>query len=103
MARKTKRRSRGKKKTTVSLAMALPMLGVGSQFVSHWQNRSFDHATKWATAALTGYDPYAQKWQAKNMKGGTYPIAVGAMVHKVANKLGINRALSQAGVPWLRM
>lgn len=34
---------------------------------------------------------------------GISPIIVGMLVHKVANGLGINRMLSRAGVPFIRV
>lgn len=53
---------------------------------------------------LTGWNYETASWDFGAMKWGTIPIIVGLLVHKlVGNKLGVNRALGQAGVPWIRL
>lgn len=52
---------------------------------------------------FTGFDPYQKKWSLFEMKYGLGPLLLGVMVHKVAGKLGINRALGKAGIPFLRI
>lgn len=61
-----------------------------------------------AMGALTGYraDAVKKGWKpfhAQRMTEGALPILVGVLVHKLAGKLGVNRALSQAGVPIIRI
>lgn len=53
------------------------------------------------TQALTGYDTDAKKFWLPNLNKGMTWILLGALVHMVANRLGINRALSS--VPLLRI
>lgn len=55
------------------------------------------------TQAITGYDTDTQKWWMPNMMKGTFPILMGIAVHKVAARLGINRALGSAGIPFIRI
>lgn len=52
----------------------------------------------------TGYDPYSKNWSMNGLKIGLLPIAAGVLVHKyIGGSLGVNRALSKAGVPFLRL
>jgi hypothetical protein len=56
------------------------------------------------TKRLTGYDPDTAKWDANNMKCGTFAIILGAAVHwLVGGKLGVNRMIARAGVPIFRI
>jgi hypothetical protein len=43
------------------------------------------------------------KWMPEYLMQGVGPIVVGVFVHKLASKLGINRGLARAGVPFLRV
>ena len=52
---------------------------------------------------LTGYDNSVHKWMWKEFAMGWAPILGGIFAHKVANRLGINRALKSAGVPLIRI
>jgi len=53
------------------------------------------------TAALTGFDTYDKKFHFGHMKNGALPILAGFMIHKFAGKLGINRAIASAGIPFV--
>lgn len=55
------------------------------------------------TQALTGYDTRAQRFWFPNLMKGAIPIILGIIGHKVANKLGVNSALSRAGIPFIRV
>lgn len=56
-----------------------------------------------ATQALTGYDTDVKRWWAPNLNKGLTPIMLGLIVHKIAGRLGINRALGSMGVPLVRI
>lgn len=104
MAKKkaTRRRRNG---FTIPVAMAFPILTVGTDYVEDIQSMGFKEATRWLTGKLTGY--YAQPnwpdWRAKHMKHAALPIAVGFGIHWLAGKFGINRALARTGIPILRV
>lgn len=54
--------------------------------------------------SLTGFSPngaYGKTWEFKRMMWGAMPILAGLMVHKLAGRLGINRALSS--IPVIRL
>jgi hypothetical protein len=55
------------------------------------------------TWRLTGYNMLSKKFDASGFATGLGPILLGLLVHKLAGKVGINRALSSAGVPFLRV
>jgi hypothetical protein len=56
-----------------------------------------------ATQALTGYDTRAGGFWWPNLKKGTIPIVLGILAHKIiGGKLGVNRALAAARVPFIR-
>lgn len=56
-----------------------------------------------AAQALTGYDTDTQRFWYPNMWKGTFPIIIGIIVHSIASKLGVNRALGKAGIPFIRI
>jgi len=68
---------------------------------------SGDTAMDYAMRALTGFDPnhlgYGGTWNPRNMLSGTIPIVAGIAVHKLASRLGINRALGQMRIPLIRI
>ena len=55
------------------------------------------------TQAITGYDTDTRKFWMGNLNKGLIPIAIGVIVHKIAGKLGINRAIAGAGIPFIRV
>jgi hypothetical protein len=52
---------------------------------------------------LTGFDSRDRKFHLDGLMSGMVPILAGMFAHKIAGKIGINRALSSAGVPWIRV
>jgi len=52
-----------------------------------------------AASTLTGYNLANGKFYAGNLKFGALPIVIGLIIHKLANKFGINRQLSRTGLP----
>lgn len=57
----------------------------------------------YVTQAMTGYDTDTGKFWYPNMWKGMFPILLGLGVHMIASKMGINRALSRSGIPFLRV
>jgi hypothetical protein len=52
---------------------------------------------------LLGYNTWDKTWKGDRAVKGWAPILAGFLVHKLAGKLGINRAIAQAGIPILRI
>jgi hypothetical protein len=55
------------------------------------------------TVRMTGYSITENKFNGSELIKGWAPVALGFMTHKLAARMGINRALSNAGVPILRV
>ena len=52
----------------------------------------------------TGIDYWEANWDWTRMKWGLLPVIGGVLIHKfVGGKLGVNRMLAQAGVPFIRI
>jgi hypothetical protein len=52
---------------------------------------------------VTGYEADKNIWSASSFKNYGMPIILGVVAHKVANRLGINRMLKKAGVPFVSL
>ena len=96
--RATSRRRR--KQFTVPLAviggLAPPVLGV-------WSRRNdLNEMSGFLRAGFTGVGNDGN-FNFLNFKYGLIPVATGFLVHAVASKIGLNRALSRAGIPFLRV
>jgi hypothetical protein len=62
------------------------------------------NALRTISAGITGFNMVDSKWEPHNMVTGLFPIALGFGVHKyIGGKLGLNRMLSKAGVPLIRI
>ncbi|GAI70094.1 unnamed protein product [marine sediment metagenome] len=56
------------------------------------------------SASLTGYSFQTGIWSPRYaFQWGIGPILLGTFVSKLASKLGVNRALGRAGVPFVRI
>lgn len=98
-------RSRRKAGFTLPLA-AIAGFGplAGQIYFGYKTGRGLEGMIHYGVAALTGYDTDGGPWQPMYaVKNGLGPIILGVMVHKLASKLGVNRTLAGAGVPWIRI
>lgn len=101
MATKSRSRSRNGKKLTLPLAIVggfMPLTINTIRTPGGWDRKLW-----MATQAITGYDTDAGKFWFPNLYKGAVPIGVGFLIHAIANKLGINRALSRSGIPLIRV
>lgn len=58
----------------------------------------------WALSSnLTGYSLKDHKFYMNDLIRGWTPIILGFVLHRVADKMGINRALANSGIPLLRV
>jgi hypothetical protein len=56
--------------------------------------------------SLTGFSPstaYGRVWEFKRLMWGLMPILGGLVAHKIAGRLGVNKAISSAGIPFIRV
>lgn len=100
--KKTRRRKSG---FTVPIAVAAPIAMIGARAIKEASEHGVSDGMNVLTKGLIGYqsDPNYPAWKLGRMKEGMLPILIGAVVHKVAGKVGINRALAQAGIPFVRV
>jgi len=97
---KRKRKSY-RKKTTIPMAVLAPVAGLGisaGKAMVNEPDKAVDHAM-WFFA---GYGKDGRV-HTDRLMASYGPIAVGAVVHYLANRLGVNRMLSTAKVPLIRI
>lgn len=102
MAKKKKKKSY-RRKMTLPLTIALPLLSAGTRFADDWQRSGARVAVQKAQSYYTGYDPVTNKWSWTLLKVGAMSLIYGAIVHKVANATGINRLIASTGIPYVRL
>lgn len=95
---------RRSKSMTIPLAplagLAVGMLPVAQSLMAG----KADSAMSSLVYAYTGWRTWDNTWSWRGLERGLLPLAVGAIVHKViGGKLGVNRALASAGVPFIRL
>ena len=110
MARKTitRWRSRPKKRHsrpgfTFSTAVVAGFAPMVVDVIHGYQTGGFSSASNDLLANLTGYDARSKSWSFGTLMRGLGPVVLGVLVHKGANKLGVNRAIARAGIPFFRI
>lgn len=104
MARRKGGRGRGRRNggMTIPLAMVAGFLPGAWRL---WEKRqSLNHLGNEAGRIYLGYDSWTGQWGFGSMKFGTLPIILGAVAHNlIGGRLGVNKMLSRAGIPFLRL
>lgn len=100
---KARARGRSKAAFTLPIAVLLGMAPLASQGMGGYQAGGFKGAAKQMTLALTGFNTDDSKFYPEWLKAGLYPMLVGFGVHWIAGRIGINRALSSARIPLIRI
>ncbi len=97
------RMPRGKRKPTISLAimggMSVPVI----QAVNVYKYAGVVNALSNFTQNMTGFVPTTGEFHVEYIKKGLLPVMGGALIHKVASMVGLNRMIAQAGVPFIRI
>lgn len=96
-------RSRRKAGFTIPVAVVAGFMPLVNQALIGYREGGIQRVSDRVVASMTGYDPATQQWHASHMVHGPLPIVLGILGHKLASRLGVNRALSQAGVPFIRI
>jgi len=103
MANKGKKTHR-RRQATIPVAVVAGFGPLVASGIRGWRNETFRGASKEMLFALTGVDiDNEPHFNPGFMVNGTIPILGGILVHKVASKLGVNRALGRMGLPYLRI
>lgn len=102
MAKKTKVR-RKRKGFTLPLAV---VAGMAPTVIKVWEHRDAGASgmAREAGRIMTGMDFWDGQFNWEWMRHGTLPMLGGMLVHNILGKrLGLNRALSAAGIPFIRI
>jgi len=99
-ARSARGRSHRKAKTSLSLAMlagfAPTLMFAYEGFKIGGDEGGVEEAAHRLTMRLTGYEWKGGVFSVGELVKGWAPLLIGAMAHKMANKVGINRSLRKA-------
>jgi len=85
------------------LAVLAGFAPLGIAALDGYKYNGMSGVAKRVTMGLTGYNIEDRSWYMTEMAKVAGPILAGIVVHKMAGRLGINRALSSAGVPFIRL
>lgn len=97
---RSRRRSAG---MTLPLAAIMGFAPIAAAAMKDFKAGGAYGAAAGLSLRTTGWDIVDQKWRPEYLLQGLGPILIGGLVHKFANKMGVNRALANAGVPLLRL
>ena len=99
-----KKRVHRRRQTTIPLAVVAGFVPLAKDVWSGYKASGLSGAQHYLVGGITGYDSNTGKlnlpWALSHFWG---PVAIGVVAHKLAGRLGVNRALSRAGVPFLRV
>jgi hypothetical protein len=93
-----------RKAMTVSLAVAGGFIPLGIELYNGYREGGLAVAGNRLSMATTGIDTKGGAWRGDYALRKLYgPLLVGALAHKMANALGINRMLARWKVPFIRV
>jgi hypothetical protein len=91
------------KKPTISLAIAAGFAVPVTRAVNTYKYAGLTNAVSHFTSMMVGFEPTTGLFNANNLKSGLLPVMTGAVIHKVASMMGINRMIAQSGIPFIRI
>jgi len=94
-------RSRSKAKARIPLAVLAGFVPLAVFGYEGFKVGGLENATRRVAQRLTGYDSTAHVFIWKELMAGWGPILTGLIVHKAAQKFGLNRAIARAGIPFV--
>lgn len=102
-----KRRKNG---FTIPVAAAAPIVMVGARAVQvGFEQNSVTDVFNHLTKVFTGFHLVSDAegthvfFRAEYLKQGLLPLGLGLLSHKLATRFGINRAIANAGIPYIRI
>jgi len=101
MAKKVKR-ARRKRNMTLPVAVIGGFMPMASYVWDGFQKGPNSGITR-IGVATTGYNPSDGSWSPATLARMMGPVALGVVVHKMANKFGLNRMISATGIPLIRV
>jgi hypothetical protein len=104
MAKNKKVRRHKKAGMTLPLAAIAGFAPLVGSTIPQFQYHGISGAGNHIVAKLSGYNVNTHQWRWQEMQDGLIPIVAGLLIHKyIGGRLGINRMLSRAGVPFVRL
>ena len=88
---------------TVPVAVLAGFAPLGVAAIDGYKYNGAKGLAKRVTLGMTGYNIEDGHWYPTEMAKIAAPIVAGLVIHKLAGRFGINRALASAGVPFLRV
>lgn len=98
---KKKNGKRRRRTPTVSVAVVAGLAPGASRLYDHRANLST--LSNEAGRIYLGYDSWTGNVNLQTLRYGLLPAFFGMVVHKVASRMGVNRAIASAGIPVLRL
>ena len=98
-----RRGARRAAKMTIPVAVVAGFTPLLARAIDGWRGNGVVGVGDGVLSGLTGYSVFDHKWHSDIMLQNLGPIVAGFGVHWLAGRLGINRALSRAKVPLLRI
>jgi hypothetical protein len=98
-----KAKHRSKPGFTVPVAVLAGFAPMAYETYSNYQKNGLDGASQAIVALTTGYSRWEGAWKLQYLLKGMGPVVLGMFIHKMAGRLGLNRTLARAGVPFLRI
>lgn len=92
-------RANGRAKRQIPIAVYAGFAPLVLQSWQQFQIGGADFLARTLVSNLTGYSLSDRKWYLNDLVRGWTPIVAGMVLHKLADRLGINRALSRSGLP----
>lgn len=91
-----------RRRSKVSIPLAI-IGGFAPVAVGVWNRRnSATEVGDYLKAGFTGIGSDG-RFNLANLRMGVMPVAAGFIVHAIASKFGVNRAIARAGIPWVRI
>ncbi len=103
LSRSYSRKFRSSRRPKFTLPLAI-VAGFVPAVVGVWNRRGSGSAVAdYLQMGFTGITPGSGQFSINNMRVGLIPVVAGFFTHMIASKIGINRAISRAGIPWIRI
>jgi hypothetical protein len=104
MAKKRKQHSKPGMTIPVAVIAGFAPLGIGLLgAVKRGMAGDMAGMSQEMTIRTTGYNTDTKSFHWPTFMQSYGPIVAGLVIHKAASRLGVNRALARAGVPFLRV
>lgn len=96
------RRASRRSGMTVPVAVLAGFAPLAGMVIHGIKTGGLEYGLQELSTYTTGYIPQENRWSFPHLAKGMAPVLAGVLVHKLAGRFGVNRALASAGVPFLR-